>query len=410
MLSKFVLSVFIATLKIGRLTGGSTIKICNRTVVQYSIDTELVSSVRRNFLKALIWQVLAVLLILKYWILHDSDNLHLTISWWLGYSLLLLVFSISRFNADEQIAVANGLNQFFDKMKRKLLNLTLEGLNHVPFINFLMNLGKFMPWFNPTRDNSMFKLLDYSVLYLNACCLAVFLFGMVLVIWKPRGLIFLGGLIPETYFYWPVAFLIMYFHIHLFAAMISSLAATLSLTIVYCIYVYFFITREFRFGRSKYVSRNGFRTFPNLMLFYRGFQVLHTCAMISCKLGVYLMIAYGVVLAAEIYMSFVLIVYWNELKILTKGPMVIALTAVVIYWAFLLEIGCLFQVGGNKTLNSWKKQGWGKKENKLMVRLIWSCKPLVLSYGNQFVIGRTSLLSFHKGLIRGVCRTLLTTK
>jgi len=39
-----------------------------------------------------------------------------------------------------------------------------------------------------------------------------------------------------------------------------------------------------------------------------------------------------------------------------------------------------------------------------------ACKPIVVGYGKQFVIGKTSLFTFQRGVTRGTVRLLLTCK
>ncbi len=91
--------------------------------------------------------------------------------------------------------------------------------------------------------------------------------------------------------------------------------------------------------------------------------------------------------------------------------MIIGDLLVMGYWTFFLEIGCLFYVGGSKTLESWKRHNWGfQEQNRLMKRFCRSCKLIFFSYGRQFVVGKLSVLNYYKGVERGIFRSLLTVR
>jgi len=76
-----------------------------------------------------------------------------------------------------------------------------------------------------------------------------------------------------------------------------------------------------------------------------------------------------------------------------------------------LEFGRFLFCRGTKVIKSWKVDEKNYQgESKVMKKFARSCKPIVLSYGKQFVVGRVSVLVFFRGIVRGTFRALLATK
>lgn len=69
---------------------------------------------------------------------------------------------------------------------------------------------------------------------------------------------------------------------------------------------------------------------------------------------------------STIYVNFVLMRYWDELESLTKLALLLIDFVLVAFYQVVLELGCIFSVGGVKTLKSWKGVNWSwfQTENK----------------------------------------------
>jgi len=119
----------------------------------------------------------------------------------------------------------------------------------------------------------------------------------------------------------------------------------------------------------------------------------------------------GVVMLISMYCYFVLIRFWSDLKLVSKALLLLWTVLITSSWLVGLEIGKILLIKGNKVLGSCKGDIWGnRRENKTMKKFNRSCKPVLICYGKQFVIGRVSLFVFCRGVTRGTCRLLLTTK
>lgn len=101
------------SLKISRCFGASpmTYNCKNERLI---FDQAAVPKVNRNFTLASIWFVLALIVVFKRYQNKDNlDQFHLTLAWWLGYMLVLMVFSISKFYTPEFCDSGNGATNIF---------------------------------------------------------------------------------------------------------------------------------------------------------------------------------------------------------------------------------------------------------------------------------------------------------
>lgn len=109
MLSERLRNAIYLSSKISRYFGGSPLEF-NKATLQMSIDKSSVFRLHRNFSSALIWQVLSFILVLKRSKNNTNlDEFFLTFAWWIGYSLAVLAYSVSRFQAAGLCDTTNGL-------------------------------------------------------------------------------------------------------------------------------------------------------------------------------------------------------------------------------------------------------------------------------------------------------------
>lgn len=107
---------------IGRVFGGTSF-LFDTNSKQYSIDLEAAKILKRNFALFGIWNILALVLAIKRGQNHESlGNFHLTLCFWLGITLLLMVYSLSRFHTPEISNAKNRLTCLLFKIQGKLKN------------------------------------------------------------------------------------------------------------------------------------------------------------------------------------------------------------------------------------------------------------------------------------------------
>lgn len=232
---------------------------------------------------------------------------------------------------------------------------------------------------------------------------------ILLAVLQPRSLLAIGQLIPETYFYFPVAVPIIFYHVYITIAAACSVPIVGCGALLYCFYITI-ITSELRLGRRRYKSEGTLRMLRNTMHVFRCLQTFH--ANVMCLFGPYLVVFNATFMMSTIYVNFVLMRYWHELESVTKFVLLLLNFILVAFYLVVLELGCIFRVGGMKMLKSWNRVKWSRYEfeNKEMKAFHRSCKPLLLCWGNLFVIGRESILVYGRGVIRGTFRALLTAK
>jgi len=234
---------------------------------------------------------------------------------------------------------------------------------------------------------------------------------LTILIYDPRGAVFLGDLIPQKYFYFPVKLLVIFFHAYILLSIHTGSVAVGTATAIYSFYFAPILIRELRIGKSRnfYKMSAKLRRPKNIRHVYRSLQIIQ--ANIFSFLGRFLFMCHGNFLVSTLFLNFVLIRYWGQLQIVTKIQFLIWTYVLMTFWACVLELGRFLLTKGNKTLRSWKGGKWkSATNNNLMKKFLRSCKPIVLSYGKQFVVGRVSVLAFFRGNMRGTCRALLTTK
>lgn len=269
-----------------------------------------------------------------------------------------------------------------------------------------------MPTFNPNEPRGVLLLMELALYGFIVLCFLLCVLCISYVIYDSQGVIFLGGYIPNAYFFLPVRLAVIIFHAYMYVMIFSGIASMGGILIAYMFYMFLLISRELRISSGiKHLSLGTFRSSQNVRTFYRAIQIVQHQILYTCNFGVYILLINAVCMKTGIYFTFTLLRYWGRLKLVTKAPMVIGDLMCVGYWVFLLQMGCLFYVGCKKTLISWQRHNWGFMEQiKLMRRFHRSCRPIVFSYGSQFVMGRKSVLKFFRGVSRGTCRALLATK
>lgn len=255
----------------------------------------------------------------------------------------------------------------------------------------------------------MLLLLDFTLIICTFSALFLLAVCILLVFFKPRGIIFLGQLVPEEYFYFPVAMIVFMYHSFIMIAVCGSGIILGNGALAYCFYITI-VTRELQLGRKTYHSLDILRTSWETAHVYRRMQIVHRH--VIAVIGPFLVVLNAFMMMSPIYVNFVVMRYWDILEPLTKVALFgISLTFVTFYIT-LLELGCTFYIGGIKMLRSWQGFKWSESRivNLEMKRFQRSCKPITLCWGNHFIIGKHSIFIYGRGVVRGTFRALLTIK
>lgn len=94
--------------EISRHFGGSPLVFYPKTE-QFSVHHSTMRKVNRNFTLASLWYILAFLIVLKrFQNTNNLDQFYLTLAWWIGYTLALGVYSISKFHSPETCNTGSG--------------------------------------------------------------------------------------------------------------------------------------------------------------------------------------------------------------------------------------------------------------------------------------------------------------
>lgn len=89
---------------------------------KFSVDENVLPKLRRSFILAILWNILAYVIVLKRFLNEENlDEFHLTLAWCLGYTLLVIAYSIFRFHSYEICDTGNGLVKLLNTIKGKLI-------------------------------------------------------------------------------------------------------------------------------------------------------------------------------------------------------------------------------------------------------------------------------------------------
>lgn len=240
-------------------------------------------------------------------------------------------------------------------------------------------------------------------------------FNIVLTIFlivDPLGVLLVGSIIPANYLFFGCKQFLVLLNAYILSCLISSCIIFGQFVWMYVYYVVWFYTTEIRLDIPvyKHKSHSGLRDNPeNLRHVFVAFRVLHQH--VICVFGPYILICNATFMISSIYISFVLLKYFSDLKLYATVPLIAGDIVVLSTWTGIMEIGMILYIRGNKVLRSWATKQWeSNQENFVMQKFQRSCKPLLLSYGTQFVIRKGSLFVFYRGVIKGTFRALLTVR
>ncbi len=270
----------------------------------------------------------------------------------------------------------------------------------------------YMPDFDTNR-NRLNWFMDGMILFTGTCWIGMALIMSLLCLYDPTGIIFFGAWIPKNYYsFFPIGLLIWLHHTwFVFVASLNG-ALTFGFILAYMFYVTVIFTNELRLGnkQSKYKALNKLRdNSENLTHIYRCFQILNANTM--CFIGQFVAFTHALLIVTPVWCIFVLFRYWNVLSVLTKGPMILGFPLSMGFWTFVLQLGKYLFVGSNKIMVSWSRAVYNdSKERKIMKSFRKSCRPVVICWGKNLVLGRMTQFNYIKGIMRGTFKILVTSK
>lgn len=264
-----------------------------------------------------------------------------------------------------------------------------------------------MPDFNPNKSK-LVLMFDGILFLLFFLIVGSFCVSTAFLIYQPDAGIFLVALVPKAYRSSPLTYFIIIHHIYVIFLIHLCFGVLASTIVSYGFYFTPFYLFELNLEMKKYKTVKVLRTPEVLRMTYRALEVFQANAFYL--LGPVLAVYHSLLMSICLFCNAVLIRYWGTLSTLSKSTLLIWTLSFLTFWSFVLELGKYSAMRGERAILSWKSGKWGPGEKKIMQRFGKSCKPILLSYGTQFVISRKSLLRFFRGIVRGTFRTLLTSK
>lgn len=254
-------------------------------------------------------------------------------------------------------------------------------------------------------------ILDFCLLAITVTLEVLNISLILLVSRNPQAIPWIGYLVPEKFYCWPVAAVTCIFHI---AGQISLCQGTCFVgcaVMIYLFYVPYILGKELRVGRpsTEYNALRELRQADNLRISFRTIQVLHHNEF--CYLGIFVLLCNWGCIVTSVNVFFVLIRYGATLKTLTKMPMVMAAGLILVVWGGILHYGKVFNLRCKQVFGSWKRYDWGSsKDRKIMEKFALSCKPIKISYGKMVVVGPMSVLNFIRSVKKYTVKLLLSTR
>ncbi len=276
-------------------------------------------------------------------------------------------------------------------------------------IELFFFLDTYIPAFD-TESSKLNKNMEVVLYVFSVSVLFTFLCTIALLIYDPTSVIFFGALIPPKYYaYFPVGILAILYHTFYLFVLCFNLIYTMTIILVFLLYVTILLTKEMSLSRNKYKTLDILRQPENLRVAYRAFQVLF--ANFVCFIGPFVSLAHAFSVCLPIFCNFFLIRYWGNLNLISKLFAIMIALILFSVWTFVLQLGKYLFVRGNKIVGSWKRQRWENKiEEKVMERFQKSYRLVLIRCGNQLVLGRITQFNFVKSIMRGTFRSLLTSK
>lgn len=259
------------------------------------------------------------------------------------------------------------------------------------------------------------KSIPQTKCYLDAvvvfgCCglLTIGTLVNTFCLYNPRGVIFLGQLIPEKYYvYFPMGIIVALFHSYLVMSLSLNLAIISSMLMIFLYSITVVYAQELNLSRLSYRTCESLRNLTNLMHSYRCLHIIYS--KFEMPFGPYIVFYHVALTILPVYTFFVLICYGNKIDIVAIFILSSAASVGLGIWLFVLQLGKYLCVKGGKTLSSWRKLMTCSDDKAKLMRIFKrSFRPLLLCCGKSLRIQRITQFNYIKGNLRGVMRLVLT--
>lgn len=246
-----------------------------------------------------------------------------------------------------------------------------------------------------------------SLIALLAGCGGILLI-LIFHIISPKSPTGFGSIIPDKYFYY--FFPLLFFYHTILNTFVYGLPIICGIGLLNAgLYLSHLTLWEYRLGRLEYRTIPEVREIPAiLILHYRSMQLFFQTAMLF--IGPFLVPFQTICLTCSVFCNSMLIKYWNydNWESATKFVILFWAMSMMAGWACVLIFGGSLHRNGMKVLVSWKNHDFGSKyKNQLMKKIAASSQPIMLNYGNCFVIRKGTILNFFRLISRGTVKMLL---
>ncbi|CAL8106442.1 unnamed protein product [Orchesella dallaii] len=199
---------------------------------------------------------------------------------------------------------------------------------------------------------------------------------------------------------------ISFFQFYVTCIIYWNVGFTVMMLFLYGIVVFSMLIDEFCLNLRKYRTIDTFRNLDDLMFNYRCFQILQSCSMEV--FGYILVPIQSTIMNLVVFCNFMMLIHGSELQIITLATMSLWSILCTSSWTFILFLGGYMHKSSERTFRSWKVHPWGSKnERKIMSKFRKSCRPVLIQFGNMYVIRKRTCLKFLRGITKGTFRALL---
>lgn len=260
-----------------------------------------------------------------------------------------------------------------------------------------------MPNYNPNKDRYM-KGVEYLLIILGLGIIAMTTINVSAFLIFPTAPAVFGNVLPDEWYMFPVHYI---FPLYIIPYCYANVAAVTGIAVILGTVYIPFIVKELRVGRSKYKTVDELRYSENLKVVYRMAQLNQI--RINGLAGKLLIPAQAMVTLVFVFGGYVVIRHRSQMSTVPFLMVTSWTFAAAFGWGLVLTMGGYLQSHGVKILKSWKQHPWrSKNEKKEMNKFAKSCRPIMMCYGKMFAIRRVSLMSFVRGMTRGLMRAILT--
>ncbi|OXA62431.1 hypothetical protein Fcan01_00972 [Folsomia candida] len=277
------------------------------------------------------------------------------------------------------------------------------------------NMRKWFPNYNP-ETNLIAKLWDAFYALMNLGALGAVFVSLFHYFLFPESPIYITSHIDTTYFTWKGDLLLFLtsttFYFFAFGHAIWNGLMHANCVLTYAFYITPFVTQELCIGRLRYRSRAELRQIENLLPVYKSVELLHSITMKTY--GAIIVPAQSIFGQVILLCFFMVVRHGSQFIESSNYSLLLILTSLgccmFTFWSVILRFGGYFYTRSIRTIRSWKLLTLSQAEKKYLGKVRRSCRPLRIGYPGYYKISNLSMLKFWQGVVKGVCRALITIK